>query len=341
MKLLQRLLLACSLLPLLGGAAHGADVPLRFILDWKAQGPHTWFYVARDKGYFKDEGLDVTIDQGDGSAAAVTRVMSGVYDAGFGDINALVQMAAQQPGKAPVMVSLLYNRAPFAIIAKAGGPVNTLKDLEGRTVATPAGSATFKLFPALARKNGTDPALVKVLNATPNLIEQLLARGDADAVAQFGPTSYMNFIAMGLDPQKDFRWFFYSDLGLDMYSNGVIVSQKLMQDKPQAVRGLLRALHRAINDVAARPDEGIAVLKKVEPLTDAALEKQRMLYTLRQQMQTPETAELGLGDLKDARLAASIDTLTEAYALANKPQVGQIFNRSFLPPKAERMLPLN
>ncbi len=219
--------------------------------------------------------------------------------------------------------------------------MNTLKDLEGRTVATAAGSATFKLFPALARKNGTDPSLVKVLNATPNLIEQLLARGDADAVAQFGPTSYMNFIAMGLDPQKDFRWFFYSDLGLDMYSNGVIVSQKLMQDKPQAVRGLLRALHRAINDVAARPDEGIAVLKKVEPLTDAALEKQRMLYMLRQQMQTPETAELGLGDLKDARLAASIDTLTEAYALANKPQVGQIFNRSFLPPKAERMLPLN
>lgn len=341
MKLLPRLLLACSLLSLLGGVAHGADFPLRFILDWKAQGPHTWFYVARDKGYFKDEGLDVTIDQGDGSAAAVTRVMSGVYDAGFGDINALVQMAAQQPGKAPVMVSLLYNRAPFAIIAKAGGPVNSLKDLEGRTIATPAGSATFKLFPALARKNGTDPGLVKVLNATPNLIEQLLVRGDADAVAQFGATSYMNFIAMGLDPQKDFRWFFYSDLGLDMYSNGIIVSQKLMQDKPQAVRGLLRALHRAINDVAARSDEGIAALKKAEPLTDAALEKQRMLYTLRQQMQTPETAELGLGDLKDARLAASIDTLTEAYALTNKPPLGQIFNRGFLPPKAERMLPLN
>lgn len=339
MNILRRLVAACLCAAALSGSAMAADTPVRFILDWKAQGPHSWFYLARDKGYFKKEGLDVTIDQGDGSAAAVTRIVSGVYDAGFGDINALVQAAALQPDRAPVMVSLLYNRAPFAIIAKADGPIRTLKDLEGRSVATPAGSATFKLFPALARKNGVDPSRVKVLNATPNLIEQLLVRGDADAIAQFSPTSYMNFTSMGLDPEKDFRWFFYSDLGLDMYSNGIIVSKKMAREQPQTVRALLRAIHLAINDVASRPDDGIAALKAAEPLTNVVIEKQRMLYTLRNQMRTAETAELGLGDLKDSRLAASIDTLAVAYELPSKPAVSAIFDRSFLPPKAERMLP--
>jgi NitT/TauT family transport system substrate-binding protein len=339
MKLFPKLLAACLSIAILPGVALAKDVPIRFILDWKIQGPHAWFYVAKEKGYFAAEGLDVTIDQGDGSAAAVTRIMSGVYDAGFGDINASIQMASQQPGKSPVMVSLLYNRAPFAIISKASGPIKTLKDLEGHTVATPTGSATFKLFPALAAKNGVDAAKVKVMNATPSLIEQLLVRGDADAIAQFGPTSYMNFVAMGLDPDKDFRWFFYSDLGVDMYSNGVMVSPKLIKENPQAVRGLVRAIHHAINDVVADPDMGIAVIKKYEPLTDSKVEKERLIYTIKQQLRTAETNELGLGDLKDSRLSASIDSIAQVYELTSKPALRDVFDRSFLPPKAERMLP--
>ena len=88
-------LCACATLALtlvFGAPASAApnEVPIKFILDWKIQGPHAWFLLARDKGYFKQEGVDITIDAGDGSAAAVTRIATGAYDAGFGDINALV-----------------------------------------------------------------------------------------------------------------------------------------------------------------------------------------------------------------------------------------------------------
>lgn len=329
-------LLACIAAAAIAGSCHAEPAKLRFILDWKAQGPHAWFYVARDKGYFQAENLDVTIDQGDGSAAAVSKVMTGTYDVGFGDINAIIQNAAQRPGEQPIMVYLLYNRAPFAIIAKADGPIKSLKDMEGHVLAAPAGSATERMFKPLALKNGVDPTKVKVLNAAPNLIEQMLVTGQADAIAQFAPTSYMNFIAMKKSPEKDFRWFFYSESGLDLYSNGVMVSQKLIREKPDVVRALVRAINKAVIDVAANPDMGIDTLKTVEPLTNVDLEKQRLLYTLDQQMRTDETARLGIGDLDDGRLQASIKTVTEVYGLPRVPATSEIFLRAFLPPKADR-----
>ncbi len=339
MKSLSAWVLTCVAILSIAGTARAEAIKIRFILDWKAQGPAAWFYVARDKGYFEAAGLDVAIDQGDGSAASVSHVMSGAYDAGFGDINAVIQNAAQRPGQQPVMVYLIYNKAPYALIVKADGPIKTLKDVEGRTLAAPAGSATERMFTPLALKNGVDATKVKLLKAAPNLIEQLLVNGQADAIAQFSPTSYMNFLAMGKSPTKDFRWFFYSDNGLDLYSNGVLVSQKLLQEHPEAVRGLAGAINRAIMDVAANPDIGIAALKKEAPLLNADVEKQRLVYTINQELRTDEVARLGLGDLDDAHLQAAIETVVSAYELPRTPKTDEIFDRSFLPPKAERTLP--
>src|SRR3979409_1870695 len=94
--------LAAGLMLTLAPAA--AQEKIRVTLDWKLQGNHAWDYWGAAKGSFKAEGLDVTIDQGEGSAATVTRIMGGAYDAGFGDINAVIQNAATRPGETPLMV---------------------------------------------------------------------------------------------------------------------------------------------------------------------------------------------------------------------------------------------
>lgn len=324
---------------LLAGGAQAADpVKIKFVLDWKYQGLHAPYLLAQDRGYYKAEGLDVEVDQGEGSAAAVTKVAAGAYNAGFGDLNAIIQLAAPRPQEAPVMVYMVYNKAPFVIATKKSSGISKPSQLEGKIIGSPAGGAALKLFPALAKKAGLNDKNVKFSNMAPQLQETMLLRGDVDASLAFIVTSWFNYKKVGIDPEKDLNWMLYSDYGLDLYSNGVIVSKKLAQEQPQAVRGLVRAINRALKDSLANPDAAVDAIVKREPLVERAVEKERLILTARWLIDTPETREIGIGDVKDARLAGAIKQVAESYELPRTPAAGEVFNRSFLPPRAERTL---
>src|SRR6476660_47023 len=289
------------------GNQAGAQTKLKFVLNWKYQGPQGWFFVAEDKGYYKAEGLDVTIDQGDGSAAAVPKVASGTYDIGFGDINALIEFAAKKPEEAPIAVYVMYNRPPFTIAVKADSPIKTPKDLEGKTLGGAANDGALKLFPAFAKLTKIDESKIAITNFQPNLREQMLMRGQADGV--FGYVNTIRFSAKlsGIDPDKELRWINYGDYGMDLYSNALIFSKKFVKENPTAVAGFLRAINKAVIESIKDPKAAVAAVQKREPLIKMDVELERFDATIREEMNHPELATLGLGDIDDARMKKAID----------------------------------
>ena len=320
--------------PLAIATPAAAQTKLKMVLNWKYQGPQGWFFLADDKGYFKAEGLEVTMDQGNGSGAAVPLVANGTYDVGFGDINALIELSAKKPDEAPVAVYVMYNRPPFTIAVKADSPIKTPKDFEGKTLGGAANDGALKLFPALCKKTKIDCTKVNITNMQPSLREQMLMQGQVDGV--FGYVNTIRFSAklIGVD-DKALRYINFGDYGMDLYSNAIIVSKKLIKDNPKAVKGLVNAINKGLLDALKDPDAAVAAAAKREPLLKIGVERERFDATIQDEMNHPEIAKIGLGNVDPARLKASIDILVDANGLPRTPKVEEIFTADFLPPAAE------
>jgi NitT/TauT family transport system substrate-binding protein len=311
-----------------------AETKLKMVLNWKYQGPQGWFFLAQDRGYFKKAGIDITMDQGNGSGAPIPLVASGTYDVGFGDINALIQFAATKPEEAPIAVYVMYNQPPFTIAVRADSPIKTPKDLEGKTLGGAAGDGALKLFPAFCKIAKIDCTTIKITNMQPNLREQMLMKKEVDGV--FGYVNTIRFSAklMGVS-DKDIRYIKYGDYGMDLYSNAIIVSKKLTKENPEAVKGLLVAINQGLEDSIKDPDAAIAAVVKREPLIKAPVEKERLEATLQDEMNSPEIAKLGVGNVDKARLKKSIEILVDAQKLPRTPTVDEIYTDKFMPPVAD------
>ncbi|UDM06640.1 ABC transporter substrate-binding protein [Halomonas sp. NyZ770] len=321
-------------------APASAETSLRMVLNWSYQGPQAWFFLAQERGYFAEEGLDLRIDQGSGSGAAVGSVASGAYDVGFGDINALINYAANHPDDSPVGVYMLYTQPPFTIAVTSDSDIHEPADLEGRTIAGPANDGALRLFPAFAALAGIDADSVEIMNIEPRLREQMLNRGQVDAAFGFVNTVRFNAMLAGIDPDERLRFIRYGDHGMDLYSNAIIVSRRLADENPEAVRGLVRAINRGVADVLADPEAGMEAVMAQEPLINRQVETARLAATIEDEMNHPELPEIGLGNIDETRMQEAIDIVVSAYGLAHAPALEEVFRTDFLPPEEERIYSL-
>jgi NitT/TauT family transport system substrate-binding protein len=334
----MRRLAACLLALLLAQPAAAQTEQVRMILNWKLEGPNAPFFLAEDRGYFREAGIAVRLDPGEGSSAPIARIAAGTYDAGFGDINTLIEFAARQPERKLVAGMVLYTRAPMAVVSLARANINAPADLAGRRVGAPQNDTGFRLFPAFARLANIDPARIQFQSVAPTLRETLLVRGDVEAVTGFDSTVWFALKGLGVK-REDVRFMYYADHGVEVLSNSILLSTELVEKRPEVARGLLRAIARGWVEAIRDPAAAVRSIARREPLVDAALEQERLQWVIDNQIRTPEVLANGLGHVDPARLERAIGILADGFALSRRPTADEVLTDQYLPPAAERRLP--
>ncbi|MFO1115475.1 MAG: ABC transporter substrate-binding protein [Beijerinckiaceae bacterium] len=324
----------------LAGASQAAARRMRILLNTSYCGPVSFFLLAQQRGYFREARLDVAFSEGGGAAAVVPQVAPRGYQAGYGDMCALIELVARgEPDAGPVAIYTTFNTTPLTIAVEASGPIRAPKDLEGRTVSGHAQDAALLTFDVFAAATGIDPAKVRRVTSHSDLggqVASMLKGGSAQGVFGFVNTIIASVTPLGIDPAR-LRFINYADYVPDMYGNTLFVPRSVYRNSAPELRKLVRAVNRGLADTAASPDAAIDALVRAVPGVDRAVDRTRLVGTLKAEMANPEGARIGIGDMDDARLARLIERIVSVKKLPRKPRVDEVFDRSFLPPDAERI----
>src|ERR1700719_2967502 len=264
------------------------------ITDFGYNGRHAYFFVALDKGYYKDAGLDVKILRGQGSVDAIRQVGAGNADFGFAEAGsvALARGNDQVPVK---LVAIVYAKPPQAIFCREDSGIKQPKDLEGPPIANPAGGSIPDLFPAYARAAGIDAGKIHWVVAGSESLPGLLAANRVPCVGQF--TVGQPLLRAQLAPARLVR-FAYADPGLSYYGNAIVATDATLTAKSDLVRRFVAATVRGMTDAFADPAAAGAVMHKLVPQVDAAVARD----------ETAAVADLaripgrGLGEIDPARV---------------------------------------
>ena len=323
--------------PLHAASDPPQPVAIQFTLDRPLDAAAAPFVMATVGGLFSAEGLAVGSNVATSSADAIARVADGASDFALVDINTLIRFR-DKPGTAPVKaVFVLFNQAPYAIVARKSRGIKALSDLPGKNLGVAEGDLSIRLWPAVARQNGIKLGSVKLNTISAAVREPMLSAGQVDAVTGFSYLSAINLRDRGV-PADDLAVLRFADYGCEAYGFAVIVSPRLAATRPEAVKGFVRAViggtnlaikdpARAANEVASRMDGG-----------SRELELERLHAILRDNILTGEVKRNGIGGIDGARFERAIDQLAEDFKFQKHPLLSDVFDEQFLPPIDGRLV---
>jgi NitT/TauT family transport system substrate-binding protein len=326
--------LLAALIALTAVRPAAAQTSIKFSLDGRLEGLAATFFLPQDRGYFKSEGLDVTVDEATTALEPITRVASGAYEMALADINTLIRYRDQHPSSPLKAVFMVYNKPPFAIVARRSRGITDPKQLEGKKLGTPPVGMTFE-WPLFAKLNNVDAAKVTIETIGFPVRAPMLAAGQIDAALGYSFRLYVDLKDRGV-PVDDIVLMPMADYGLKLYGNAIIVNPKFAAEKPEAVRGFLHAFLQGLKEIVHRPAEAVDTIMRRDDTVKRDVELERLRMAIRDNIVTPEVKANGFGAVDLARLGESIDQIGLVYTFKAKPKAEDIFDASFLPPAAER-----
>jgi NitT/TauT family transport system substrate-binding protein len=324
--LVTLILLAAALLAPAPG--HPADRDVSFVLDFIPGGFHAPWYVAADRGFFKEEGLNVKISRGYGSGDTVMKLAAGQYDIGLAAIGALI--AARANENVPVKATFLYlTRDMLTMWVRDEGVIKTPKDLEGKLIATTAGNAHHVLFPLFAKGAGFDASKVRWVTVDGAVMAGMLINKQIDAAPYFW------YHGARIRPQASERGitlkpFPYADYGLKLYSTSLVARDETIQKDPELLRKFNRATLRGMRWAAENTEATARIVMKAN--AEATFEATKGEWELSKQfIWVEESQKDGQGVFEPGKLKSTIDQIAGATNPKRVPTPDEIATSALVP----------
>src|SRR5215831_16363746 len=315
---------------LISAAPARAQTGVKFSFDSHAVAPEALILVPQDKGFFKDEGLDVSIDDAATPVEPIIRVATGGYDLAFADINALIRYRDQHPSPPVKAVFMVYNKPPYAVVTRKSRGITEPKQLEGKKLGAPPAGSTFAQWPLFAKLNGIDVSKVTIENIGVPVRAPMLAAGQIDAALGYSFRVYVDLKDRGV-PVDDIVLMPMANYGLKAYGSAILVNTKFAAEKPEAVKGFLRAFLMGLKDTVQNPAAAIDSVLKREDDAQKEVELERLRMAIRDNILTPETRANGFGAIDPRRLDEAIGQIAMVYPFKIKPKAEDLFDANFLP----------
>ncbi|WP_194390103.1 ABC transporter substrate-binding protein [Bradyrhizobium sp. CCBAU 51765] len=320
-----------------GATETNAPVAIHFTFDRPPDASMAPFFLAAKDGRFGAERLNVAFNSASGSPEALARVARGDSELALVDINELIRFRDKDDAAPIKAVFMLFNRAPYAIVARKSRGIQLLTDLDRKAVGVADSDLSMRLWPALARQNGIDPSRVKFHKISAAVREPILSAGQVDAVAGFSYLTAVNLRDRGV-PDADLVVLRYADYGCEAYGFAVVVNPAFAAAKPDAVRGFVRALMAGITATVREPGRAAEEAASRIDGGDPSLELERLRAVLADNILTDEVRRNGLGGVDPARFDRSIGQIAQDFKFRKLPTAGDIFDDRFLPPVAGRLI---
>ena len=323
-KLLRPALVAAALLGAAGAPpAHAAD-EATLILNWYLGGLHAPFYLGKERGFYEEEDIDLTIQEGRGSAVAAQVVAAGDVDFGMSDAGSL--MLAGSKGLPIKSVMSLLNTSGFGVISLAATGIETAKDLEGKTLAVSPGDALTQLFPAVAAANDLDESKIELVFMDPAAKPVAVMEGRADALLGGIDDQYFLIEAQGHQPAA----LRFADLGVNTVGITVHAHEDTIAEQPELVERFVRASVRSWQAALEDPEAAVDAALKVKPDLDRESTLKQLEVDL-DLLYSPNTEGQGVGYGAAEDWQHTKELLTEYRELQTDREATSFYTNDFLP----------
>jgi NitT/TauT family transport system substrate-binding protein len=309
--------------------AASAPTKVVFSLDFIPLGRHAPWYAALAEGYFKDEGLEVTIIPAQGTAQAIQAVESGTANIGFVDVPSVA--IARANGSKLKMVAVNYQKAPYAIFSlSTGANVTEPKQLEGLNLGSGAGSFTPKIIQGFMAQKGLDSAKLTISNVAPPARATTLLSGQIPAI-EFFVMAKPGLEAGAKSANAELRTLLLADHGLELYANGIAASDDYIAKNPDVIKRFVRAALKGWAFAITNPDKAAADQIQYVPTLkpEVSVAEIKVVADL---AVTADTKKNGLGWFDPDKMQSNVDFVAKYVGVSGPaPKAADLYASGFLP----------